>query len=714
MVLTDDVKQSIGQLLAKAEAGDGLVKAGEQVLELLRGCNVVQRMRLPPKAVGIHPSNRDGLGINALDVHSLINDVLEVGFVPSLVHAVATEIDGREQRQWNEDLVASAGGALGVLEGDSLRAVSLCGGHTNFMLRCFLDGVQHEEGPVTLNGKLSLEALQKTDPCFHQAAVQGVEWDLVPLQVLREWPQLADVIQRAGNAQLNRGEHELQVLRRLHTLYMAASARGPVDFLEVKKKALASKPACASSIPAMYSLALKNSGGAKAAYLGETERFVRANAVSGKPLGDDLWMCLSQDRKSGQQCPRFLHGILKTAYVRRNVQASDVKKAFSNKSIVPKVLEAEQLMNEVRALLKNAGEKWLSDFNCEKALGFFDIALVSYTLNLRYKDDKAYKTMDGAAHDVVQILQGFTQSSMPCRWEADPEEPQKGERKAVPAAAALREFNEDGSLKHAGQLIYELGFEVGQSIRRKDDNMVQGIICDITDTVALSMAGSCTTHVDFKEFMNGEWQKFQVKPQPTHVEQAEAMFPHECLDFQIARVKGLVTAELFSMCQNHANYWSSLRLQLKPTKACTVTAKIPAKKLVLVPASLKVNSKVGQNVAGDAAVVRASEVEGVSFWLAPTTVVAKSDGEGVGAGFVAPYWFVQPAAPEEQPNMELKYVPCSLDSKIQIPVLRNAKELAPGNVLSVAKPEKRAVSPKKTKKEADPKAPAKKSKKAAS
>ena len=519
------------------------------------------------------------------------------------------------------------------------------------MLRCFLDGVQHEEGPVTLNGKLSLEALQKTDPCFHQAAVQGVEWDLVPLQVLREWPQLADVIQRAGNAQLNRGEHELQVLRRLHTLYMAASARGPVDFLEVKKKALASKPACASSIPAMYSFALKNSGGAKAAYLGETERFVRANAVSGKPLGDDLWMCLSQDRKSGQQCPRFLHGILKTAYVRRNVQASDVKKAFSNKSIVPKVLEAELLMNEVRALLKNAGEKWLSDYNCEKALGFFDIALVSYTLNLRYKDDKAYKTMDGAAHDVVQILQGFTQSSMPCRWEADPEEPQKGERKAVPAAAALREFNEDGSLKHAGQLIYELGFEVGQSIRRKDDNMVQGIICDITDTVALSMAGSCTRHVDFKEFMNGEWQKFQVKPQPTHVEQAEAMFPHECLDFQIARVKGLVTAELFSMCQNHANYWSSLRLQLKPTKACTVTAKIPAKKLVLVPASLKVNLKVGQNVAGDAAVVRASEVEGVSFWLAPTTVVAKSDGEGVGAGFVAPYWFVQPAAPEEQPNI---------------------------------------------------------------
>ena len=94
MVLTDDVKQSIGQLLAKAEAGDGLVKAGEQVLELLRGCNVVQRMRLPPKAVGIHPSNRDGLGINALDVHSLINDVLEVGFVPSLVHAVVSNGSG--------------------------------------------------------------------------------------------------------------------------------------------------------------------------------------------------------------------------------------------------------------------------------------------------------------------------------------------------------------------------------------------------------------------------------------------------------------------------------------------------------------------------------------------------------------------------------------------------------------------------------------------
>lgn len=219
----------------------------------------------------------------------------------------------------------------------------------------------------------------------------------------------------------------------------------------------------------MYSFTLKNSGGAKAAYLGETERFVRANAVSGKPLGDDLWLCLSQDRKSGQQCPRFLHGILKTAYVRRNVQANDVKKAFSNKSIVPKVLEAEQLMNEVRALLKNAGEKWLSDYNCEKALGFFDIALVSHVLGLKFKEEKVYKSVGGIAFDVVRILQGFTRATIPCRWEADLEDAPRAAASASSQGACLREFNEDGSLQKAGQLVSELGFHVGQSVRRKDD-----------------------------------------------------------------------------------------------------------------------------------------------------------------------------------------------------------------------------------------------------
>ena len=713
-MLTADVKCSIGQLLARAEAGDGLVKAGEQVLELLRGCNVVQRMRLPPKAVGIHPSNRDGLGINALDVHSLINDVLEVGFVPSLVHAVATEIDGREQRQWNEDLVSSAGGALGVLEGDSLRAVSLCGGHTNFMLRCFLDGVQHEEGPVTLNGKLSLEALQKTDPCFHQAAVQGVEWDLVPLQVLREWPQLADVIQRAGNAQLNRGEHELQVLRRLHTLYMAASARGPVDFLEVKKKALASKPSCASSIPAMYSFALKNSGGVKAAYLGETERFVRANAVSGKPLGDDLWLCISQDHKSGQQCPRFLHGILKTAYVRRNVHANDVKKAFSNKNIVRKVLEAEQLMNEVRALLKNAGEKWRSDYNCEKAMGFFDIALVSHVLGLKFKEEKAYRSVDGIAFDVVQILQGFTQTSMPCRWEADQEDVPKGASASSLQGTTLREFNEDGSLKKAGQLVSELGFHVGQSVRRKDGKEgLQGIISAIAEKVSLTVTGGTTVEVDMKEFLEGIWQRFQHKPEPTVLEGFESLLPHQCLDFQIAGAKGLIAAELLSMSQTCTDHLSALKLQTKPSRAAIVTEKIPAKKLKLIPSSLKVNAKVGLLPGADAVAVKVPGMDGVVFWLSPTTVLPKVSGEG--SGFVAPFWFVQQAESEEEANMQLVYVPGSYDSNIQIPTLKNIKALEAGDVLKFAKRSSTPVLPspkKKAKKgEAGPVAPSKRQKK---
>ena len=138
---------------------------------------MVQRHAPSARAVGIHPSNRDGLGINTL----------EAGFVPSLVHAVATEIDGREQRQWNETLCHPQEVWLGL---GGRRSAYVGGGHTNFMLRCFLDGVQHEEGPVTLNGK---------------------------------------------------------------TLYMVAFARGLVDFLEVKNKALANKPSCASSIPAMYS-----------------------------------------------------------------------------------------------------------------------------------------------------------------------------------------------------------------------------------------------------------------------------------------------------------------------------------------------------------------------------------------------------------------------------------------------------------------------------
>ena len=76
-----DVDVRVTELLAGASTGDKLVNTVHQIMVLLRENGLVTSMRLLPSAVGVHPKNRDGAGLNSADVHTLLSNLLEVGFV---------------------------------------------------------------------------------------------------------------------------------------------------------------------------------------------------------------------------------------------------------------------------------------------------------------------------------------------------------------------------------------------------------------------------------------------------------------------------------------------------------------------------------------------------------------------------------------------------------------------------------------------------------
>ena len=76
---------------------------------------------------------------------------------------------------------------------------------------------------------------------------------------------------------VNRGEHELQLLRRLRQMYVDRANKGETTNLDdIKNKALASKPPFASSLAFMWQFAMKFTGGSKAPMMEETEAFMRA------------------------------------------------------------------------------------------------------------------------------------------------------------------------------------------------------------------------------------------------------------------------------------------------------------------------------------------------------------------------------------------------------------------------------------------------------
>ena len=224
----------------------------------------------------------------------------------SKVQAVGIEIEDDEQRRWNNTFIASARSALGKPDVEQIKVLSVCGSHTNMVLRVFFDAVEHQGNPdVCIQGRLSMASLKEKDPTFFEAVENGVMWEVVPSFIAKEFPQLADIIQQSGNASLDRGESELQMLRRLHNLFMQKHSNSePVDYQSIKQRALAAKPPFAPSLPHMWAFALKFSGGSMAPLLVETE------------LSPDIWSSLSGDVRGSSQLARWRHAALKCAYMR--------------------------------------------------------------------------------------------------------------------------------------------------------------------------------------------------------------------------------------------------------------------------------------------------------------------------------------------------------------------------------------------------------------
>ncbi len=244
----------VDAMLMQAADGDRLVKTVQDCLQLFRRNHLLSQMRLGPMDVGVHPRNRDGAGIICADCHELLDNVLSVGFVPGRITALAVEVVDESVLKFNEDLVHGACGQLGEMRADRLKAVSLAGSHTNFMLRLLAQGGPHESPFVSVNGRLNMELVEKRDPALAEHARTGLLWDVLAKEIAIQWPNFLGLVQSAMNATLQKQESELQLLRRVHGLIAAA---GKAEFAQVKKAALASKPPCAQCLPGIYQFALK-------------------------------------------------------------------------------------------------------------------------------------------------------------------------------------------------------------------------------------------------------------------------------------------------------------------------------------------------------------------------------------------------------------------------------------------------------------------------
>ena len=402
MVISAELESEVSQLLVTAGDGEKLVAVVQQVMSLLEKNKHVHKLRVPPHLVGCHPSNPDGLGLSAPDVADLLQSILQVGYVASRVLAVAAVVDSDHVRTWNEQLVQSAQGQLGVMDGSMLKIVSLCGSHTNFSLRILLDGVPHSYEPATVKRKLNLARVQELDPGLAQAAREG----LPSAEVATRWPEFLHMVQSAGNALLTKAESEMQLLRRIHTVSMRMEAAGSLEFQKVRKLALASKPPCSACVPHLYKFALQFSGGASAPMLAESEMFLRSRASSARSLGADMWEALVTTSKA-KDC-RVLayvrHAFVKIAMTTKNTVTTTDCKRLGSKELAHKAGECDALLAQARQWVQANFAHHCTDPFMITALGMLDMNAVAHVLNLRLPGEKKVKTAQAVAHDFARIV----------------------------------------------------------------------------------------------------------------------------------------------------------------------------------------------------------------------------------------------------------------------------------------------------------------------
>ncbi|CAJ1418219.1 unnamed protein product [Effrenium voratum] len=700
MALSPDVCKQIEDLLKKAETGS-LVASASRALAVLEQHNHAFQAKISSRHVVCHPANRDGCGVCAADVHSLLSDILSIGFDPSQPKPVCVECSGDGAIEaFNTCLVEDSAGMLAPVIPGSCKYASLSSSHTNQVLRLLAAGCNHvhdsEAGApdITVQGKLSMEQLAQRDPLFHSAASEGMTWTVVGRAALERFPSLGPLLQEAGNTsgQLQRKETELQLARRIHREFLkVASSKPPgssVSYQELRAQVLRSKPSCTAAIPFIFTFLRKYSGGSSAEALNETEQAIRMFGVSSqRELGADFWDSLGRDMRGGAPLLRLRHALLRAAIIKpeRGIASADARR-LSSVAFKELALQCDWLMVEMRSLLATYLANVDKELDVLKELYDFEMTVVSVALGKKSKDAKQAlpHTIEQAAQAFVEKVALLKQVTISKQWvahTASPEPSSLASASSSKDAGVMRSYDAGGRLQSPSGLARECGFTEGMHILRKGDGTVAQVVQFEESHLVVAVNGQLR-RVEAGSFTRGEWTKHTPKAQVVTLDHmANPAGGHA--DFLVQLMKANILQAIHELQQENGDT-EGLSVHLKPCKRVVAEQDYKKKCLKLVPVSTKIECKPVGSASGQGTPM-GELVPGMEFSILPWVVIPK-DGT---AGAVCPFFFVQPTTTQEESNMELVTIKAS--NGMDIPLLRNFVAIQKGDDLKVHKPKDTVV-----------------------
>ena len=303
---------------------EGEVKVGvfafqEHVLTVLEKAKLSEKRRIQVDNVGVHPQNREGVGLVPIDVHDLLLAIASAGWSWSECReALAGEIppndNGHAWRIFNENLAEKSDGLLAKVNPDLLEVCTARGSHTTAGVRCMKLGSRGIHPQLCDSfGQISKAKIVDMQPSMQAPIDNGMLYTVVRWQIIESCPKLMDILSRTGNAShgIARTQTVLQGCKRMLALYNTHGCGKDDPWEHVAKLASVGMPqGYINMAGAMCSFVKEWSGGKGGRVLDELEAFERTLKVKRNISSQDL-RCMGCLKFP--EAPRYVPAMFKAA-----------------------------------------------------------------------------------------------------------------------------------------------------------------------------------------------------------------------------------------------------------------------------------------------------------------------------------------------------------------------------------------------------------------
>ena len=172
-------------------------------------------------AVGFHPDNRFGGGLDPTTVYEVLKAVAMRGWSwPKVAAARAFEVsdggEGEKEREINRVVAEKSDGALPIINPSDVQILAVGCTHNAASLRCVIgkgkppaEFIDHEwfRDIVDADGHISRDKCLEKFPSYKAPLERGIRWAVVRREVAKAFPRLALFLQEAGNTEHGAEQH---------------------------------------------------------------------------------------------------------------------------------------------------------------------------------------------------------------------------------------------------------------------------------------------------------------------------------------------------------------------------------------------------------------------------------------------------------------------------------------------------------------------------